>query len=532
MKEKQQKIQIFDSTLRDGTQAEGISLSAEDKVRIALQLDKFGFHYIEGGWPGSNPKDIKFFELIKEIKLKNAKISAFGSTRHSKSTVESDSNIQALIDAETPVITIFGKTWDFHVKNALNVTLDTNLEIIKDSVSYLSNKKKEIIYDAEHFFDGYKANPEYALDTLRAARDSGAQALVLCDTNGGSLISEVKDLTRIVKNEFPEIRIGIHTHNDSGLAVANSIVAVEEGATQIQGTINGFGERSGNANLCSIIPILQLKMGYKIIFAKKLKLLTELSRYVSEIANVQHDRQLPFVGSSAFAHKGGIHVNAIMKDPKTYEHIVPELVGNKQRILLSDLSGRSSILSKALELNIKLDKTDPIVKKTLKKIKTLENKGYQFEGADGSFELLLKEAQNMKNKYFDLLGYRVTIEKRKDTDEPFSEATVLIRVKGVTEHTAGLGNGPVNALDNALRKALESFYPKLKEMSLNDYKVRILDAKTGTKATTRVLIESSDNKMKWGTVGVSPNIIEASYNALVDAVDFKLHKDYPIKKKK
>ncbi|MHA2407124.1 MAG: citramalate synthase [Candidatus Ranarchaeia archaeon] len=523
-------IHILDSTLRDGSQAEGISLSVKDKLQIAKGLDKFGIHYIEGGWPGSNPKDIAFFKEIKNVKLKRAKVTAFGSTRREKYPVEQDPNIQALVAAGTPTITLFGKSWDLHVRTALKIPLRVNLDLIHESVSFLKSKKKEVIYDAEHYFDGYKDNPSYALKTVETALNAGADRIVLCDTNGGTLPGEVRQAVITVRDLFPGIQMGIHAHNDGGLAVANSLAAVEEGVEHVQGTINGIGERCGNANLCTLIPILQLKKGYKVVPSRNLRSLTALSRFVSELANIKHDQRLPFVGRSAFAHKGGVHVSAVKRNPRTYEHIPPSLVGNKQRILLSDLSGRSSILSKAAELDIKLDSSDPVVAKTLKRIKELENQGYQFEGADGSFNLLLKEAQGKRGKYFDFLGYRVVVEKRPDLPDPFSEATVLIKVKGKVEHTAGLGNGPVNALDSALRKALESFYPKLKSLRLEDYKVRILDAKSGTKATTRVLIESSDGSERWGTVGVSPNIIEASYNAVVDAIDYKLHRDYPRKK--
>ncbi|MHA2059987.1 MAG: citramalate synthase, partial [Candidatus Ranarchaeia archaeon] len=413
-------LNILDSTLRDGSQAEGISLSVEDKLRIAQRLVKFGIHYIEGGWPGSNPKDIAFFKEIKNLKLKRSKVTAFGSTRRDKYTVEQDPNIQALVDAGTPTITLFGKSWDLHVRTALKVPLRTNLDLIRDSVAFLKAKKKEVIYDAEHYFDGYKDNPEYALKSIETALDAGADHIVLCDTNGGTLPGEVREAVIAARESFSGIKMGIHTHNDGGLAVANSIAAVEEGVEHVQGTINGIGERCGNANLCTLIPILQLKMGYKVVSPKNLRNLTVLSRFVSELANIKHDQRLPFVGRSAFAHKGGVHVSAVKRNPRTYEHIPPETVGNKQRILLSDLSGRSNILSKAAELDIKLDMSDPVVNKTLKRIKELENQGYQFEGADGSFNLLIKEAQGKRGKYFDLLGYRVVVEKRPDLPDPFS----------------------------------------------------------------------------------------------------------------
>lgn len=517
-------IKIYDTTLRDGTQAEDISLMAGDKVRIARKLDEFGIHYIEGGWPGSNPKDMTFFKQIKKVSLKTAKITAFGSTRKVENQAENDPNLQAIIDSGVKVATIFGKSWDFHVTNALNVTLADNLEVIEDSLAYLKGHMAEVIYDAEHFFDGFKHNREYALETLKAAIRGGADCLVLCDTNGGTLPLELTDIIQQVKKGLKpfKYKLGIHVHNDSEVAVANSIMAVTCGVRHIQGTVNGFGERCGNANLISIIPNLQLKMGHKVLKNESLQKLTFLSRYVDEIANKRHNNQQPFVGMSAFAHKGGIHVSAVQKDPLTYEHISPDWVGNRRRVLVSDLSGRSNILYKAQEYNLDVG-NDEQTRKILERIKELENRGYQFEGAEASFELLVKKTLGTYQPFFKLLGFRVIVEKIRRTRVPLSEATVMLRVNKHVEHTAAIGDGPVEALDKALRYALEKFYPVLKEIKLTDYKVRILSSDKGTKAVTRVLIETTDAAgNKWGTVGVSSNIIEASWQALVDSIEYKL----------
>ena len=514
------KVKIYDTTLRDGTQAEGISFSLEDKVKIAQKLDKLGIHYIEGGWPGSNPKDIKFFQKMKRMKLENAQLTAFGSTRRAKYPVEKDPNIRALLKSGTRVVCIFGKSWDLHVKAALRISLEENLKLIKDSVSYLRKKKKEVIYDAEHFFDGYKANPAYALKTLVAAQE--ADCIVLCDTNGGTLPFELSKIMREVRKKI-KISLGIHAHDDSGLAVANTLTAVQEGALQVQGTINGLGERCGNVNLCSVIPNLQVKMGIDCIKKKQLARLTEVSRYVAELANLPRNERQPFVGNSSFAHKGGIHVSAVKKDPRTYEHILPELVGNHRRILVSELAGRSNILYKAKEYGLNLEKKTPQTVKVLENLKRLEDEGYQFEGAEGSFELLMKKALGKYKSLFDLEGFRVTVEKRKDGTLN-CEATIKVKVEGIEEHTAAEGDGPINALDNALRKALEEFYPSLKSVRLTDYKVRVLDVKAGTAAPVRVLVEARDKKGTWGTVGVSTNIIEASWQALVDSLEYKLLK--------
>ena len=517
-------VKIYDTTLRDGTQAEDIAFSLEDKVRIAQKLDEFGIHYIEGGWPGSNPKDLQFFREVKKIPLSHTRIVAFGSTCRAETPPEKDSNIQALIEAGTEVVTIFGKSWDIHPLEALNITLEQNLEIIHQSVGYLKKRVSEVIYDAEHFFDGYKNNPSYALNTLQAAQEAKVDWIVLCDTNGGTLPDEIQSILDEVKKKI-STPLGIHVHNDSEMAVANTIVAVKKGIRLVQGTINGYGERCGNANLCSIIPNLKLKMGIHCITDAQLKKMTEVSRFVSELANLPHSKYLPYVGESAFAHKGGVHVSAIRKSDLTYEHVPPEKVGNRQRVLISDLSGESNILYKAAEFKIDIESKDPKVREILDNLKQLENQGFQFEGAEGSFEILIKKALGQHKKFFELMGFRVIVEKSEEEGALLSEATIMVRVGDRIEHTAAVGNGPVNALDNAIRKALEKFYPELEEVKLLDYKVRILSSKDGTGAQTRVLIESGDGKSKWGTVGVSENIIQASWQALVDSIDYKLLKE-------
>jgi len=517
-------IKIYDTTLRDGTQAEDISFLVEDKIRIAHKLDETGIHYIEGGWPGSNPKDVAFFKDIKKENLAQAKVAAFGSTRRAKTTPDKDNNIRTLVQAETDAVTIFGKTWDFHVREALRISLEENLELIFDSLEYLKARVPEVFYDAEHFFDGYKANPEYAIKTLQAAAEAKVDCIVLCDTNGGTMPFELAEIIGEVRKHI-ETPLGIHTHNDSECAVANSLNAVNMGIIHVQGTINGFGERCGNANLCSIIPALKLKMKRECISDEQLKRLSELSRFVYELANLSPNKHMPYVGNSAFAHKGGVHVSAIQRHPGTYEHIKPELVGNATRVLVSDLSGRSNILAKAEEFHINLDSKDPVTMEILDNIKEMENRGYQFEGAEASFELLMKRALGTHKKFFSIIGFRVIDEKRQEVQKPLSEATIMVKVGGKIEHTAAEGSGPVNALDNALRKALEKFYPKLKEVRLLDYKVRVLSGGQGTASATRVLIESGDKENRWGTVGVSDNIIDASYHALTDSIEYKLHKD-------
>ncbi len=517
-------IKIYDTTLRDGSQAEDIAFSVEDKVRIAQKLDELGVHYIEGGWPGSNPKDLQFFKEIRSVPLSRAKVVAFGSTCRAGIQPEGDANLQALIEAGTEVVTIFGKAWDMHVQEALNISLDQNLELVSQSIHFLKKHAPEVIFDAEHFFDGFKKNPSYALEVLRVAQEAQADWIVLCDTNGGTLPHELQQAIREVRKAI-STPLGIHVHNDSELAVANSLLAVQEGIAQVQGTINGYGERCGNANLCSIIPNLKLKMGLDCIADAQLQKITEVSRFVSELANLPHPKYLPYVGESAFAHKGGVHVSAIRKSPLTYEHIVPERVGNRQRVLISDLSGESNILYKAAEFGIDLESRDPNVRTILDNLKRLEHEGFQFEGAEGSFEILIKKGLGQHKRFFELLGFRVIVEKKEEGGPPLSEATIMVRVGEQIEHTAAVGNGPVNALDNAIRKALEKFYPELKEVKLLDFKVRILSTQDGTAARTRVLIESGDHTSKWGTVGVSENIIEASWQALVDSIDYKLLKE-------
>ena len=516
-------VQIYDTTLRDGSQAEDIAFSLEDKIRIAQKLDELGVHYIEGGWPGSNPKDIQFFQEIKPIRLSQAKIVAFGSTCRAGISPEEDPNIQALTESGTTVVTIFGKSWDIHPLEALNITLDQNLEIIHHSVRYLKGRVPEVIFDAEHFFDGFKNNSLYALSTLKTAQEAKADWIVLCDTNGGTFPYEIQSIIQEVKKEI-RVPLGIHVHNDTGMAVANSIFAVKEGIRQVQGTINGYGERCGNANLCVIIPNLKLKMGIDCITDDRLKRIREVSRFVSELANLPHFKYQPYVGDSAFAHKGGVHVSAIRKNVATYEHVQPERVGNRQRVLLSDLAGESNILYKAAEFKIDMGSKDPKVRALLDDLKRLEHQGFQFEGAEGSFEILIKKALGQHKRFFELMGFRVIVEKQSEESPSLSEATIMVRVGDRVEHTAAVGNGPVNALDNAIRKALEKIYPQLKEIKLLDYKVRILSTKDGTGAQTRVLIESGDRDSKWGTVGVSENIIQASWQALVDSIDYKLLK--------
>ncbi|MCS7149139.1 MAG: citramalate synthase [Caldimicrobium sp.] len=522
------KVYLYDTTLRDGSQAEEVNFSVEDKLRIALKLDELKIDYIEGGWPGSNPKDFQFFNEIRDYHLKHSQIVAFGSTYHPKKDPESDEIFQSLIQAKTPAVTIFGKTWTIHVKEALKTTLEHNLQIIEESVRYLKNRVGKVFYDAEHFFDGFKEDPDYALETLKRALSGGADCLVLCDTNGGTLPQDISEIIKRVKEALGEdVPFGIHAHNDSECAVANSLEAVRLGAVQVQGTINGIGERCGNANLCSIIPNLALKMGVDISSNDVLFKLTEVSRYVFEIANLPHPSRLPFVGRSAFAHKGGVHVSAVLKSPRTYEHIDPSLVGNVRRVLVSELSGKSNIVYKTKELGIELDTEGALVNKIVEEIKKLEAEGFEFEAAEASLELLIYKLMGEPKQYFELLSYKV-LDQKSLKDSSMAEATVLVRVPpgvGEVEHTAALGNGPVNALDNALRKALERFYPQIKGMELEDYKVRVLPGLPGTASKVRVFILSKSKDKKWGTVGVSTDILEASCQALIDSYTYKLFLD-------
>jgi 2-isopropylmalate synthase len=516
------KVLLYDTTLRDGTQWEGISLSVEDKLKIAAKLDEFQIDYIEGGWPGSNPKDIEFFRRVPELGLRHARVVAFGSTRRPHTRVEDDYNIRMLVEANTPAVALVSKSWDLHVTEALRTTLEENLAMIRDSVGYLAALGREVVYDAEHFFDAYKANPDYALETLRVAAASGASVLVLCDTNGGSMPWEIEEITRAVA-ALGLGPLGIHTHNDTGNAVANALAAVRAGAVHVQGTINGYGERCGNADLCVLIPNLVLKLGIECLPRELLARLTELSWYVSEVANVAPNAHQPYVGRSAFAHKGGIHVSAVMRETRTYEHIDPALVGNERRVVVSELAGRSNLLFKARQFNLDLDERSPEWQRLLQLIKDLEYQGYQFEGAEASLELLMKKALGIYERLFELEGFRVTVEKRQD-GRPHAEATIKVVVDGEHEHTAAEGDGPVHALDNALRKALLPFYPALRDIRLTDYKVRVLNAEDGTAAKVRVLIESADEEGRWSTVGVSENILEASWQALVDSIEYGLRR--------
>ncbi|MCL6431878.1 MAG: citramalate synthase [Anaerolineae bacterium] len=515
------QVEILDTTLRDGAQAEGISFSLEDKLRIARRLDDLGIHYIEGGWPGSNPKDARFFERAGSLALRQATIVAFGSTRRADVAPAEDANLAALLAAGTPVVTLFGKSWQLHVERVLGTTLDENLRMIADSIRYLRAAGRRVIYDAEHFFDGFAANPDYALETLRAALVAGAECLVLCDTNGGTLPGRLAAAVSRVRATFPGVPLGIHAHNDSGLAVANTLAAVEAGVTHVQGTFNGYGERCGNADLCAVIPNLQLKMGLAVLAPEQLAALTEAAHFVSEVANLRPNPHAPYVGRSAFAHKGGVHVSAVLKAAESYQHIDPGLVGNERRVLVSELSGKGNILHKAAELCPDLETPTEHAREVLREVKELEARGYQFEGAEGSFELLLRRSQPGYQPPFELLDFLVLVEKRRGTGI-IAEATVKARVGDEIIHTAAVGNGPVNALDRAIRKAILPFYPELDRVQLVDYKVRILDEEAATAAQTRVLIEASDGEHNWNTVGSSTNIIEASFHALVDSLELPL----------
>lgn len=516
------KITVYDTTLRDGSQGEGISLSVDDKLKIAKKLDYLGIPYIEGGWPGSNPKDMELFHQMKNLGLQQARITAFSATRKPGIHVMQDSNIMAVLASGVGAATIFGKAWDFHVIKALETTLEENLNMIKDSISYLTSQGLEVMFDAEHFFDGYKNNRDYALQVLHKAAEAGAACLILCDTNGGMLPWEIGAIIDDVK-QHTDVPLGIHVHNDSGCAVANTLTAVQHGCTHVQGTINGYGERCGNADLCAIISNLELKLNRHTLPEGHLKRLTEVSRYVSEIANMPHANNQPFVGHGAFAHKGGIHVSAMLKDSLTYEHINPEAVGNHRRVLVSELSGLSNLLYKARELDIDVNAYDNETRRVIKEIKELENEGYQYEGAEASMELLLRKAFGQYNEFFKLLNLKVILEKNEE-DKTTSEAMVKILVGDRILHTAADGDGPVNAMDNSLRKALGEVYPTISDMHLTDYKVRVLDGSNGTAARVRVLIESADKTEQWSTVGVSENIIEASWQALADSINFLLLK--------
>jgi len=515
------QVEIYDTTLRDGSQGEGINFSVVDKLRIAERLDAFGVHYIEGGWPGSNPKDIEFFAEARKKKFKNARLAAFGSTRKKGVPVEQDDQVRLLIEAHTPVVTIFGKTSMLHVTQVLRCTPEENLAMIADTVKFLKDNGKFVIYDAEHCFDGYKLDAEYAVATWQAAEKAGADFVVLCDTNGGCLPEEVAKITKVAIGKL-NCKVGIHTHDDIGLGVANAVASLNAGAVHVQGTINGYGERTGNCNLTSVIPCVALKMKKASVPEKSLPKLKELSQFVDEIANMRHNPRLPWVGSAAFAHKGGMHVNAVQKLASSYEHIDPVLVGNTRTVLVSDLSGRSNIVMKANELGFKLTNDTPELKTILNRVKESENAGYEYEAAEGSLALLIEKTMKKRDVPFTVQTYHVSM--RRDAKESICEATVRVRVGSKVHHEVAEGDGPVNALDAALRAALAKSFPKLKKIKLTDFKVRILDSATGTAAKTRVLIESTDGKRDWGTVGVSENIIEASLQALVDSMEFALLK--------
>lgn len=513
-------LTTYDSTLRDGAQGEGISFTVDDKLNITRKLDEFGINYIEAGNPGSNPKDMEYFGKVKKLRLKNSKLTAFGSTRRANIGVHEDGNILSLLEAETPAVTIFGKSWDFHVTSIIRTTLEENLKMISDTVGFMKDKGKEVIFDAEHFFDGYKSNPEYALNTLKEAQDAGADWLVLCDTNGGSLPNEIGNIVRKVW-EILKAPIGIHSHNDCGMATANSVMAVLNGAVQVQGTFNGYGERCGNANFCTVIPSLQIKAQYHMISEESMAGLTALSRYISEVANKGHNEYEPYVGNNAFAHKGGMHIDAVLKDPASYEHVKPELIGNKRRLLMSEVSGRSTILKKIQEYAPLLSKDSDQVKQIMEKLKRLEHEGYQFEGAESSFELMVKRSLGKGNEFFKVMDFKVWCDNKRISLKS-AAAVIKVEVGGTEEITTAEGDGPVNAIDKALRRALELFYPQLKKMRLVDYKVRVLDTSQATAAKVRVHIESTNGEEVWGTVGVSENIIEASCFALVDSIEYFL----------
>ena len=517
------RVDIYDTTLRDGVQGPGIKFSADDQLRIVRELDAFGVSYIEGGQPGSNPKTAEFFVRARELDLHKAKLTAFGSTRHAKSAVEDDPGIKALLSAETEIVTIFAKSSPTHVKSVLRVSLDTNLDIIGETVAYLRDHDRRVFADAEHFFDAYAEDSAYALASLERAQAAGAEILILCDTNGGRVPSEIASIMQAVRKHLPDAALGIHAHNDSGCGVANSLTAVAEGAVQVQGSINGYGERTGNANLSTIVPDLQLKMGVPVVSAEQLSRLSHLSHLVAELANMAPEDSAPFVGRDAFTHKAGMHADAVRKLKAAYEHIEPELVGNRTRLTVSEMSGRSSLLHKAGELGIELDRESPETRQILDRVKELENQGYEFEGADASLELLMRKAQGNHRTFFEVRGFHVTVTQQPGSDEDVSEATIKIDLPtGEQVHTVAEGDGPVDALNNALRKAIDGTYPEVRDIHLADYKVRILDGKLATSAKTRVLIESSDHEDTWNTVGVSENIISASYEALVDSIEYKL----------
>jgi 2-isopropylmalate synthase len=518
------RVAIYDTTLRDGAQGEGVTFSTAGKVRLARRLDELGVDYIEGGFPGSNRKEAAFFEQMREVDLRHARLVAFCSTRRAGKPVGRDPALRSALEAGTPAVTVYGKTWKLHVRDVLRTTLKENFAMISETVRYLKDRDREVLFDAEHFFDGYKHDPAFALDAVGAAVEAGADVVVLCDTNGGCLPHEVGEAVRSVA-ERCDVQIGIHTHDDTGLAVANALEAVRAGATHVQGTINGYGERCGNANLCTIVPALMLKMGRTCLRPRRLRTLRAVSLFVDELVNLRHNAKAPFVGSSAFAHKAGAHVNAVRKNPLTFEHVEPGAVGNERHILVSELSGGSSVLLKAVELGMGRQESEEGAREILAALKNLEARGYVFEAADASFRILVQKVLKKHRSFFDLEGFRVIVEKRGKDEPCISEATVKVRVNGEIEQTVSEGDGPVDALNGALRRALTRFYPSIAKVHLTDFRVRILDPEESTAATTRVLIESGDGEATWGTVGVSDNIIEASWEALVDSVEYKLFKD-------
>ncbi|MCB2187379.1 MAG: citramalate synthase [Deltaproteobacteria bacterium] len=525
MKSNLPQIELYDTTLRDGTQSQGFVLSVEDKLRAAERLDRLGVAFIEGGWPGSNPRDREFFARVGEIPLKHARIVAFGSTHHAGNRPDNDPNLAEILNAGTRVVTLVGKCWALHVTTQLGTSLEHNLEMVRGSVAHLKAQGREVLFDAEHFFNSMAGQTEYALAVLDAAVQGGAGTLVLCDTNGGYLPSQVAEMTRAVAERFPDHTLGIHCHNDSECAVASTLAAVEAGARQVQGTMGGVGERCGNANLCSIIPALELKMGFVCLPPGQLPLLSETFNFIQELANLRPNPFTPYVGSAAFSHKGGLHISAVEKDPAMYEHVAPETVGNRRRYLVSDLAGKAAVLRKSQDWGLGLTADDPRLSAILAELKERENEGFHYEAAEASFELLMHRAMGREFRYFDLMGFRVTDYKDHEGQPPLAEATVLLLVDGKVEHTAALGQGPVNALDRAIRKALVRFYPQLVDMRLVDYKVRVLSSADGTAARVRVLIESTDGRNRWGTVGVSFDVLEASWQALGDSIRFKLFKD-------
>jgi len=515
------KISTLDTTLRDGTQGEAVSFSVDDKLMIAQKLDEFGIDYIEGGWPGSNPRDKDFFARAKELKLKHARLTAFGSTRFAKNRIDQDPNVKALVEAETPAVSVFGKTWDLHSRRVLGITEEENRKLIGETVRFLKDHGREVIFDAEHFFDGYNSNPDFALHALEAAAEAGADILCLCDTNGGTMPVRVAQVVAEVRRRFGTFALGIHAHNDSEVAVANSLAAVEQGAIHVQGCVNGYGERCGNANICSIIANLELKLGHTVVGPEKLANLTTLSRFVAELANLPPRGDQAYVGHSAFAHKGGVHVSAVLKEAASYEHIAPELVGNRQRVLLSDLSGRGNILYKLKQHGLADRLSDDARRELLERIKQMEFQGHELEAAEGTFELLVREALHPGMHFFELVSLDVST-KLLDQSQSKTTATVTLKAHDGVHSATAIGHGPVNALDLCLRQCLAPIYPTIRDVHLNDYKVRVLDAKKGTAAKVRVLIEWSDRRKSWATVGVSENVIEASWNALVDAIRLEL----------